>query len=218
MQPTKTPHQWTSKEALIFVTLCLMVGIAGGWFIRGFQGPRQPSAEAAIAQPASASAPAAAPQPPDAARLKQMSDAQAAPLLDKLKSDPKNPDLLTSIGNLYYDAQQYSVAVDYYGHVLQARPSDVSVRTDMATAYWYLGNADEALAQFNKVLADAPTSPNALFNRGIVKWQGKHDSAGAIADWKKLLQANPGYEQKDKVRQMLTDVEKQTASKPAGKN
>ena len=26
-------------------------------------------------------------------------------LLDKLKSDPKNPDLLAAIGNVYYDAQ-----------------------------------------------------------------------------------------------------------------
>jgi phage terminase large subunit-like protein len=45
-----------------------------------------------------------------------------------------------------------------------------------------------------------------------VKWQGKHDSAGAIADWKKLLAVNPNYEAKDKVEQMLSDVEKQVAA------
>jgi len=150
--------------------------------------------------------------------MKEMADAQAAPLLEKLKSDPKNPDLLTSIGNLYFDAQQYPIAVGYYGRALQARPSDVSVRTDMATAYWYLGNADEAINEFNKALAYAPTNPNTLFNLGIVKWQGKHDSAGAIADWRKLLGANPNYEQKDKVQQMLNDVEKQTVSKPTDKS
>src|SRR5215831_11348082 len=199
-------HQWTGKQALLFVTICLTIGIAGGWFIRGFQGPAQPStAQAAIDQPtvSAPSAPAAAaiPQQPTPTRMKEMADAQAAPLLEKLKSDPKNPDLLTSIGNLYFDAQQYPIAVGYYGRALQARPSDVSVRTDMATAYWYLGNADEAINEFNKALAYAPTNPNTLFNLGIVKWQGKHDSAGAIADWRKLLGANPNYEQKDKVQQ-----------------
>ena len=220
MQPIKQ-HQWTSKQALLFVTICLTIGIAGGWFIRGFQGSAQPSVAQAAAQPAApaANTPAtSAPQPPSPARIKEMADAQAAPLLEKLKSDPKNPDLLTSIGNLYYDAQQYPIAVNYYGRTLQVRPDDVSVRTDMATAYWYLGNADEAISQFNKALTYAPTNPNTLFNLGIVKWHGKHDSAGAIADWKKLLAANPNYDQKDKVQQMLTDVEKQAASKPTAKS
>jgi len=86
------------------------------------------------------------------------------------------------------------------------------VRTDMATAYWYLGNTDSAIAEFNKALTYAPNSPNTLFNLGLVKWQGKHDSAGAIADWKKLLAANPNYESKDKVIKMLDEVEKQASS------
>lgn len=219
MQPTK--RQWTSRQALIFITVCLMVGIAGGWFIRGFQGAGKLSTtQAAVAQPMPAvpDAAAATSQPPSPARVREMADAQAAPLLEKLKSDPKNADILTSIGNLYYDAQQYTVAVDYYDRMLQTKPSDVSVRTDMATAYWYLGNADRAIEEFNKALTFAPTNPNTLFNLGIVKWQGKHDGAGAIADFKKLLSANPTYEQKDKVEQMLTDVEKQTASTPGAKS
>ena len=103
----------------------------------------------------------------------------------------KDPYTLSAIGNLYYDAQQYSTAVDYYSRARQSRPSDASVRTDMATAYWYMGNSEEAIAQFNKALVDAPTNPNTLFNLGLVKWKARHDSAGAIADWKKLLEANP---------------------------
>jgi hypothetical protein len=40
------------------------------------------------------------------------------------------------------------------------------------------------------------------------------DTAGAIADWEKLLAANPSYEGKDKVQQMLTEVKQQAAVKP----
>jgi tetratricopeptide (TPR) repeat protein len=141
--------------------------------------------------------------------MKEMADAQAAPLLDKLKSDPGDAGLLTSIGNLYYDAKQYPVAVDYYTRVLKARPSDADVRTDMATAYWYMGNADTAIAEFNKALGYAPNNPNTLFNLGVVKWQGKKDAAGAIADWEKLLAVNPNYQEKDKVKQMLAEAKKQ---------
>jgi len=144
-----------------------------------------------------------------------MADAQAAPLLGKLKSDPKNPELLINIGNLYYDAQQYSIAVDYYGRALQARPSDAAVRTDMATAYWYMGNTDTAIAEFNKALTYAPNNANTLFNLGLVKWKGKMDGAGALADWQKLLATSPNYEEKGKVEQMIAEVKKHTAAEPS---
>ena len=66
--------------------------------------------------------------------------------------------LLTGVGNVYYDAQQYPVAVDYYGRALRINASDAAVRTDMATAYWYMGNADTAIEEFNKALTYAPTN------------------------------------------------------------
>jgi tetratricopeptide (TPR) repeat protein len=145
-----------------------------------------------------------------------MADAQAAPLLEKLKLDPRNPDLLTSIGNLYYDAHQYPIAVDYYECALKIRPADASVRTDMGTAYWYMGNADKAITEFDKALTDAPDNPNTLFNRGLVRWKGKTDSAGAIADWEKLLAANPNYEGKQQVEQMMVEAKSHSAAKPGG--
>lgn len=201
--------EWTSKQALMLMTLCLFGGIAGGWLIRGSQTRTVSGRTAAIA---TAAVPSSANEAPSPARIKEQADAQAAPLIAKLNADPQNPDLLTSIGNLYYDAQQYPIAIDYYGRALTSKPSDVAVRTDMGTAYWYMGKADAAIAEFNKALAFAPNNPNTLFNLGLVKWQGKHDGAGAIADWKKLLAANPNYEARDKVDQMLADVEKQVSS------
>ena len=218
MQAINLQRQWTNKQALLLVTACLAVGIAGGWFTRGFQSPSSSSnsaASTATSARASATTPSTA---SNTASLKEMADKQAAPLLAKLTTNPKDPDTLTNIGNLYYDAQQYSIAIEYYNRALESRPSDASVRTDMATAWWYLGNADEAIAQFNRALVDAPNNPNTLFNLGLVKWQGKHDGPGAIALWKKLLASNPNYEQKDKVLQMLSDVEKQNSLAVSVKN
>lgn len=216
MQAISLHRQWTSKQALMLVSVSLALGISGGWLIRGLQNPKLSVAEPAMRVPAEVTPAGSAnlpPQQPSPVRLKQMADAQAAPLLAKLNANPKDPDILISIGNLYYDAQQYPAAIDYYNRALESRPSDVSVRTDMATACWYLGKADQAIAEFNKALTYAPSNANTLFNLGLVKWEGKHDAAGAIADWKRLLDANPNYEQKDKVRQMLSDVEKQSTAK-----
>lgn len=159
----------------------------------------------------------AAPSQPSPEQLKKMADTQAAPLIEKLKSDPNNPELLAGIGNYYYDAQQFPTAVDYYGRALKAKPSDAAVRTDMATAYWYMGNADSAIAEFNKALTYEPNKPNTLFNLGLVKWQGKMDINGAVADWEKLLATNPNYEGKDKVQQMIAEAKKHSNVKPGTK-
>jgi tetratricopeptide (TPR) repeat protein len=146
--------------------------------------------------------------------MKTAADAEAAPRLAKLKSDPNNPELLTGVGNIYYDAKVYPVAVQYYAQALTVRPADVSVRTDMGTAYWFMGNADRAIAEFKQALGYAPTSPNTLFNLGLVEMQGKQDAQSAIADFEKLLAANPAYEQRATVEQMLALAKQKVAGNP----
>lgn len=199
---------WPLRRAMLLGLLCLAAGMAAGWLIRGWD-LAQPGAQAGMqGNPAAKSlgAPAAASDP---AKAKAQADLQAAPLLEQLKAKPEDAALLASLGNLYYDAQQYAIAVNYYGRSLKTNPADASVRTDMGTAYWYQGNADAAIDAFNQALSYAPNSPNTLFNRGLVKWQGKGDSAGALADWQKLLATNPNYEARDKVQHMLAELQKQ---------
>ena len=205
-------QQWTSVQAYTLAVICLLVGIAGGWLVRGSQSP-------AAAAPESASA-SAAPQEnipsqgPSPAQLQQMADTQAAPMIEKLKSDPNNAELLANIGNVYYDAQQYPSAIDYYQRVLKVQPANTGVRTDMATAYWYTGNADTAIAEFKKSLSYDPNKANTLFNLGIVEWQGKMDINAAVATWQKLLKTNPNYEAKDKVLELMAQAQKHSGVKP----
>jgi tetratricopeptide (TPR) repeat protein len=186
----------------------LLAGVAGGYLLRQGKAPfaalaaRKASSATAEGQGTGAATAATGP-----AQLKALADANAGPLLVKLQSDPNNPDLLTSIGNLYYDARLYSTAVDYYSRALKSKPSDVSVRTDMGTALWYLGDADAALTQFDTALSFEPNNPNTLFNRGVVRWQGKQDSAGAVADWKKLLATAPNYQGRAQVEQLIAQAQ-----------
>lgn len=207
-------EQWTRAHSNTLAVACLGLGIAGGWFIRGLQSFSASASSGGISVSAPVNMEAnAVPHVPTPARLKEMADAQAAPMLAKLTSDPDNPALLAGVGNLYYDARQYSIAVDYYGRSLKGRPADAAVRTDMATAYWYMGNADAAISEFNKALTYEPTNPNTLFNRGLVKSQGKMDNAGAVADWEKLLATSPNYQQKYRVQQLIADAKKHGATK-----
>ena len=208
---TSSAEQWTSVQAYALAAVCLFVGVAGGWFVRGSQAPSAPGMQtvAASTQGSNTSAPQ-----PSAEEMRRMADKQAEPLLAKLQTEPKNPELLASIGNVYYDAQLFPVAIEYYGRSLQTKPKDASVRTDMATAYWYVGNADTAITEFNKALRDEPNKANALFNLGVVQWQGKMDVEAALATWQKLLDSNPNYENKDKLLELMAQVKKHAGLKP----
>lgn len=207
--------RWTSVQAYTLAVICLLMGIAGGWFIRGSQVP--PAAAGIESAQSAGAVPSGMSAQPSPEQLKKMADTQAASLLERLKSDPNNPELLASVGNIYYDAQQYPTAIDFYQRSLKAQPANAGVRTDMATAHWYMGNADAAIAEFNKALTYQPNSPNTLFNLGIVKWQGKMDIKGAVASWQKLLDTNPNYENKDKVQELIAQAQKHAEVKPGEK-
>jgi len=211
---TSTVTKWTTLQAYTLAVVCLLAGIAVGWLFRASQSP----ASAAPVEAASAAIPGGmgngTSTPPSPEQMKKMADAQAAPLLEKLKSDPNNADLLANVGNIYYDTQQFPTAINYYQQVLKAQPANAGVRTDMATAYWYTGDSDTAIAEFNQALTYEPNKANALFNLGVVEWQGKMDVAKAVATWEKLLATNPTYEGKDKVEMMIAQAKKHSNIKP----
>ena len=204
-------RQWSSTQAYAFAVVCLVVGVASGWVIRS---PHAASQQTAGLKATTASVPTTSQSQSTPGQLNGMADAQAAPLLEQLKSDPKNPDLLAKIGNTYYDAQQFPAAIQYYQRSLQARPADVSVRTDLGTAYWYTGDADAGIQQLDQALTYDPNYANALFNLGVVQWQGKQDGKGALAAWQKLLDTNPSYENKDRVLEFIAEVQGKAGSKP----
>ena len=208
---SNSKQEWTSVQAYVLAVICLLVGVAGGWFVRGSQSPAPVAAETASA-PAMGNG--SAPAQPTPAEMQKMADTQAAPMIEKLKGDPNNAGLLENIGNVYYDAQLFPTAIDYYQRALKIEPANTGVRTDMATAIWYTGNADGAIAEFQKSLSYDPNKANTLFNLGVVEWQGKMDIDKATATWQKLLDTNPNYEGKDKVLELMAQAKKHSGVNP----
>jgi TPR repeat protein len=160
---------WTRMRAIALSAVCLMVGIGGGWSIRGLHSPAVTGASESCRHLGAARSGVQPGFPGGQSRSIERNGRRTGSATASTNSSqmPSNPDLLTSIGNLYYDAQQYSIAVDYYGRALKARPGDAAVRTDMGTAYWFMGNADTAIAEFNKALTYTPNNANTLFNLGL---------------------------------------------------
>ena len=201
MSQDRTTAPWTSKQAYILAVICLVLGGVAGYLMRGS------SSADLSANPAAASSAtpgAAGAQQPTPEQLAHMAEKQAEPLLQKLQSRPDDPELLSGVGNLYYDAQQYDKAIDYYKRLLKVQPANVDVRSDMATCLWYRNDADAAIAEFEKSLKYNPQHASTLYNLGVVKWQGKGDPKGAVQAWEKLLQSNPNYQNKARVMELIS--------------
>ena len=206
--------QWTSTQAYVLSVICLLLGVAVGYLVRGSAPSNNALMQVRASSAESLPASMAGGQQPGVGELRQMADTQAQPLLKQLESDPKNSTLLYQIGNLYYDAQQYPEAVKYYENSLQIDPRATDVRTDMATAYHLMGQSNRAIQEYDAVLKIDGKHANALFNEGMVKWQDKMDLKGAIASWRRLLDAHPDYAQRDRVEKLIAQAEQHLTIKP----
>jgi tetratricopeptide (TPR) repeat protein len=206
--------QWTSTQAYVLSVIGLLLGVAVGYLVRGSAASNNTATQTRAAATEQSLAPIRGAQQPTVEQLRQMADTQAQPLLKQLESDPKNSGLLYQIGNLYYDAQQYPEAVKYYENSLQIDPKATDVRTDMATAYHLMGQSDRAIQEYDAVLKIDGKHANALFNEGMVKWQDKMDLKGAIASWKRLLDAHPDYANRDQVEKLIAQAGQHLTIKP----
>jgi cytochrome c-type biogenesis protein CcmH/NrfG len=221
MSDNKTPaSNWTGTQAYVLAVICLVVGVAIGYLLRG-SASNEASATAptqtAVAPAGMGGGMGAMQQQPTPEQMKHMADTQAAPLIAQIKDHPNGWDLYYKIGNMYYDAQVYPDAVKYYEESLKINPKATDVRTDMATAYHFMGDSDRAIHEYDQVLKIDGKHANALFNEGMVKWQDKGDMSGAIAAWKRLLETNPDYPKKDQVENLIAKAEEHLTMKPGTK-
>ncbi len=203
---TQARSQWQAKQVYIMATICLLIGLAVGYLLRGSQSPKAVAVNAP--HPTSPDAAAPAQQMPTMEQMKQMGDKTAEPLLAKLKTDPNNADLLVQIGNVYKSTHQFKDAAGYYDNSLKINPKNVAIRTELASCLYYSGDADGALAQLQQSLKDDPKDANSLFNLGVIRWKAKKDTRGAIAAWQQLLNSNPKLEaaKRGQVEKLIADV------------
>lgn len=214
-EPSKTPVLWKPAQTYTMAAICLVIGLAIGYFVRGSASPTATVAIADTAtqpQPPASAAPAGMNQGPMPTLddMKRMADKKAEPLLEKLKSDPKDVETLNKTALTYKSAHQFKEAITYFQKALAIDPKNVPIRTDMASCMYYTGDVDGAIAELNKSLTYDPKHAGTLMNLGIIKWQGKNDVKGAIAAWQTLLKLNPDFPQRAAIEQMIEQAKQQS--------
>jgi cytochrome c-type biogenesis protein CcmH/NrfG len=222
--PVSTNPLWRPVQVIVLSAVCLVTGVLLGYLLRGsaptatanasVTAPAPSPMAAAPVAGATASAGASKEHPQMTLDdMKRMADAKAAPLLEKLKTNPKDADSLNKLGILYRATHQFKEAEGYFEKSLEINPKNADARVDLASCLYYSGDADGALVQLNKALTYDPNHAGALMNIGIIKLKSKNDLPGAIAAWQKLLKTNPDFPQKDAVQRMIDEAEKSSKAR-----
>jgi cytochrome c-type biogenesis protein CcmH/NrfG len=116
---------------------------------------------------------------------------EIAQIEDVLKRDPNNLQALISLGNAYFDANQYNKAIDAYQRALKIDPKNADVRTDMGIMYRSIKDYDSAVREFRQAAKDNPAHVNSRFNLAIVLQNDKKDIPAAILAWEDFLKVEP---------------------------
>ena len=178
-------------ESLVFAVAGTVFGLIAGWIL----GAQQTALRAPVAVTQAADTPAApstaGATPQGAAPAPQLDHAQEQQLLRAAASDPTAAAPKVSLGNLYFDAENYQNAAQWYEAALRVNPRDADVSTDLGVSYYYLNEPDRALAQFDRSLQIDAKHTKTLLNVGIVRAFGKQDLPGAAKAWEQVLAIAP---------------------------
>jgi len=186
-------------ESLVFAVAGMFLGLVAGWLI-GSQQPAVPGATAvqpeAAAMPAGSTAPPApAPDEAEAARHKALAARQPSDAAPRI-----------TLGNLYFDAERYDEAIEWYRQALELEPDNADVSTDLGVSYYYLNQPDRALAQFQQSLAIDPTHTKTMLNEGIVLAFGRQDLDGAARAWRRVVELAPQSPEGQAARRALDSM------------
>jgi tetratricopeptide (TPR) repeat protein len=179
----------------------VLFGVLVGWIIGSQQAAPQSTAVPAAVSQSSANQAAAQPT------AQPLDESRAAALAATAQKNPKDEATRVQLGNMYFDAERYQEAANWYEQAVAIDPKDINASTDLGISYYYMNQPDRALAQFDKSLSIDPKHAKTLLNVGIVRAFGKQDLRGAAEAWQRALDAAPpGSDEAKAAQQALEGV------------
>jgi tetratricopeptide (TPR) repeat protein len=180
------------KESVAFGIAGVVFGVIVGWIL-GAQQARPPAA--------TTTAPAASAQ--QAQTAARFDESRATALKAAIEKNRDDAESRVQLANLYFDAERFTEATQWYEDALRVNPKHVNASTDLGIAYYYMNQPDRALAQFERSLALEPKHTKTLLNVGIVRAFGKQDLEGAARVWQQVIDTAPSSQEAAMARQAL---------------
>jgi tetratricopeptide (TPR) repeat protein len=185
-----------TRDSFVFAISGVMFGLLVGWIL-GSQ-KAAPSAAVSTGAPSAQATGTPAPPPVDVQR--------AAELERQANAEPANAQVRVDLGNLYFDAERYDLAISWYEAGLKIDPKNVNASTDLGVSYYSANQVDRALTQFEHSLSVDPDHTKTLLNKGIVLAFGKQDLEAASRAWERLVAVAPASPEAARAKEALAAV------------
>src|SRR3989304_4089828 len=93
--------------------------------------------------------------------------------------------------NAAFDRGDFGQALEGYKKILENDPQNAEALTQIGALLARGEHYDDALKTFDRVLGIAPNHPHALFEKGLVLFQGKVEPREGIKIWEQLIKTAP---------------------------
>jgi len=93
--------------------------------------------------------------------------------------------------NAALDRGDFRRALEGYRNILDRDPENLEARTQIGVLLARGEHYDEAIRTFDRVLTQQPNYPHALFEKGLVLFQGKGEPREGVKVWEQLIQSAP---------------------------
>lgn len=174
------------RRAVMPLLVGALLGFIGGYFAGGGGRP---------AAPAEASSPVA-----EGDRLDQ-----ARKAVDK---DPQNPKLLTALGNVCYDREDWDGAVQAYEKARRKSSSpDPNLLSDLGAAYRNRGDFKKAVACFEKARAADPDHWQSLLNLVLIEAFDMRDAPASRRHFGELKRRFSDMPNLDRIDRQIKSLE-----------
>lgn len=127
---------------------------------------------------------------------------------ERLNKNPKDLEAIIKLGNANHDMRRWEEAKGLYVRALEIDPKNLFVRTDLASTYVYMGDADKAILELNKVLSIDRKHEAALYNLGVILLNNKKDPDRAIKVWEELISYNPHANFSRELKKKVAELKK----------
>ena len=87
---------------------------------------------------------------------------------------PDNPETYSSLGDIYFDLEEYDKALENYAKSIELDKSDAYVFNKFATALWQKDYTEEAIIAYKNAIDTNPDYAPAYNNLGVVYLDGKN--------------------------------------------
>ncbi|MDP2675736.1 MAG: hypothetical protein Q8Q00_12675, partial [Dehalococcoidia bacterium] len=118
--------------------------------------------------------------------------ARVAELMKSVQADPKNPETLFELGEIFFQAGEWQATLDWFTKLVAVDPTNVHALTDIGTSQYNLGSTEDAKATWLKVTKIAPDEPQVHYNLGFLYANSEpQDLEAAKKEWAIVLQLAP---------------------------